>query len=157
MEGLIFPAFRRPAVVGKAAEAIVAAEDAGCFYHPQSRAAVPCDLCGRFLCALCDLELNGQHVCPGCLETGRKKKTMQNYDGDRVIYGRMALLLAVLPFFFWPITILTGPAAVFFAIYGWRKPRSLTGGGHTSHVIAILLGLLETGVWVYFLSRIFLK
>ncbi len=138
------------------AEAIVAPEDAGCFYHPQSRAAVPCDLCGRFLCALCDVELHGQHICPACVETGRKKNLMRHLDDGRVLYGRLALMVAVLPLLFWPVTMVTGPASVFLAIYGWSKPRSLTGGGRASYVIAVLIGLAETAGWV-FLLWIFFK
>lgn len=148
IEGLIFPAYHRRPTTGKGADAVVAAEDAGCFYHPQSRAAVPCDQCGRFLCALCDLEIGGQHLCSACVESGRKKKRMSHLDDGRVLYGRLALMVALLPLLFWPLTVVTGPAAVFLAIYGWNKPRSLTGGGRVSHVFAILIGLAETLGWL---------
>ena len=155
VEGLIFPAYRRPPATGKAAEAVVAAEDAGCFYHPQSRATVPCDQCGRFLCALCDLEIGGRHLCPGCVNAGRKKKLMSHLDDGRVLYGRLALMVALLPLLFWPLTVVTGPAAVFLAIYGWKKPRSLTGGGRVSYVFAILIGLAETLGWLFLVVKIF--
>lgn len=155
VEGLVFPAYHRPSNPGKAAEAIITAEDAGCFYHPQSRATVPCDICGRFLCALCDIELNGGHICPGCVETGRKKSLMPGLDGDRVLYGRIALMVALLPILIWPFTIVTGPAAVFMGIYGWTKKGRLTGDGHAGHVIAILLGLIQSVIWVFVIINIF--
>lgn len=155
MEGLVFPAYRRPCARGKTAEAIGATEDAGCFYHPQSRAAIPCDICGRFLCALCDIELNGEHVCPACVETGRKKSLRPGLDGDRVLYGRIALLIALLPLLIWPFTIITGPAAVFMGLYGWTKKGRITGGGHAGHVIAILLGLAQTAIWAMVIINIF--
>jgi hypothetical protein len=146
---VIFSAYHRPLAPGKSAEALVAPEDAGCFYHPQSRAQVPCDLCGRFLCALCDVELQGQHLCPACLDTGRKKKKIRELDGDRVLYGGVAFMVALLPLiFFWPLTVVTGPLAVFIAIYGWRKPRSFVRTEYSSYLLAILLGLGETAGWL---------
>src|SRR5437016_10234951 len=69
----VFPAFFRPITVGRDGEALLVDTESSCFYHPQKKASVPCDACGRFLCALCDCELHGQHYCPTCLETGRKK------------------------------------------------------------------------------------
>lgn len=156
LEGLIFPAFHRPPPTGLHAEAVVTAEDAGCFYHPQSRARQVCDICGRFLCALCDVELQGRHFCPGCVSSGGRKKQISHLDGDRLLYGGLALMIAVLPvLFMWPATIITGPLAVFAAIYGWNKPRSLTGAGRASYVIAILLGLAETVCWGLVIAGLF--
>jgi len=155
VESLIFSSYYRPAATGQNAETIVTAEDAGCFYHPQSRAVVPCDQCGRFLCALCDIELHGRHYCPGCVEAGRKKKLINHLDGDRVLPGSIALMTALLPLLFWPVTVVTGPLAVFMAIYGWRKPGSITGKRHAAHVAALLLGLLQTGVWIFVIAALF--
>src|SRR5580765_4769226 len=69
----IFPAFFRPIAAGANAEALMLEGEASCFYHPQKKAVRPCDGCGRFLCALCDCELQGEHFCPACLEGGGKK------------------------------------------------------------------------------------
>src|SRR5437868_4454851 len=68
----VFPALFRPVATGKSGETVLVEGESTCFYHPQKKAIVPCDLCGRFLCALCDLELGGQHLCPSCLESGRR-------------------------------------------------------------------------------------
>jgi ribosomal protein S27E len=155
IEGVIFPAFHRAPAAHKPAEAVMTAEDAACFYHPQSRAVVPCDMCGRFLCALCDVELHGQHICPACVAAGRKKRQTLKLENERVLYGQVALTLSVLPLLVWPLTAVTGPAAVFVAIYGWNKPPSLTGGGKARHVLAVLFGLAEMGGWTFLLLRIF--
>lgn len=156
LEGWTFPARERPAAAGKLAETLVAAEDAGCFYHPRSRAQVPCDLCGRFLCALCDVEILGQHFCPGCVDAGQKKKIIRNLDNSRILYGGIALVIAVVPILlFWPLTLVTGPLAIFAGLYGWKKPRSLTGAGRASLLVAILLGLLETAAWALIFLGLF--
>jgi hypothetical protein len=53
---------------------------AACFYHPQNIAIVSCESCGRFLCSVCDIEIDRRHICPGCLESGRKKRQIKNLD-----------------------------------------------------------------------------
>ena len=153
---MIFPAYFRPPSLGKPTEVVVTAEEASCFYHPKNRAQVPCDACGRFLCTLCDVELNGDHLCPACVNDGRKKSSAGTIDSERVLYGGIALLTAVVPVLvFWPATIMTGPAAVFLGIYGWNKPRSLTGAGRGKHVVAIALGLAEIACWGLMLAKLF--
>src|SRR5678815_2855123 len=49
----VFPALFRRFTPGRAGETIIEESDASCFYHPQKKAVVPCEGCGRFLCALC--------------------------------------------------------------------------------------------------------
>jgi hypothetical protein len=133
--------------------------EASCFYHPEKKAAVPCQACGRFLCGLCDCELQGKHFCPGCLETGREKGKMQNLQNQRTLYGNIALALAV-----WPVvlvfgvyfTIFTAPMALYVAIRYWNAPLSLVGRTRARHVIAIVLGTLQIvgwGVGIYFIVK----
>jgi hypothetical protein len=140
----VFPAFTRPVAVGAVGEAIVIEGEAACFYHPQKRAAVPCGICGRFLCALCDLELNGQHVCPNCLETGRKKGQLENLDTRRTLYDSAALTLALVgPLLCGWGAIPLAPLAIGVAIYSWRKPGSLIPRTRFRSVLAIVLALAE--------------
>src|SRR5262245_42267739 len=47
-----------------------------CFFHAEKPATVPCDVCGRFLCSLCDLAFEGGHYCAACLDAA------QNGDAD---------------------------------------------------------------------------
>jgi len=136
----VFPAFTRPIAVGTIGEAIVIEGEAACFYHPQKRATVPCGICGRFLCALCDLELNGQHVCPNCLETGRKKGQLENLDTRRTPYDSAALTLACVG----PLTCgITSVLAIGFALYGWRKPGSLIPRTRFRSILALVLAVAE--------------
>lgn len=93
VEVRVFPAVQS-AAAGAQPEAILGAEEAGCYYHPRNRASVPCDGCGRFLCALCDLPLDGRHLCPHCVETGVRGNKLAASDTHRVHYDSMALAFA---------------------------------------------------------------
>jgi hypothetical protein len=46
-------------------------DQATCFFHPDKAFQACCQRCGRFVCALCDLQLGAEHVCPACFERGR--------------------------------------------------------------------------------------
>src|SRR6266436_3836534 len=144
----VFPAFFKPIQTGSAGETILVEGEASCFYHPSKRASIPCASCGRFLCALCDVELNGQHICPVCLESGQKKGKLTELENKRTLYDSAALSLTILPLLMWPLTLLTAPAAVVLAIYAWNKPSSIVGRTRARIYLAILFGLLEVGGWV---------
>src|SRR5258706_3730163 len=113
----VFPAFFRAIETGSAGERILIDGEASCFYHPQKRATLPCASCGRFLCALCDVDLNGQHICPVCLDAGQKKGKLTEIENKRTLYDSAALSLSLLPLLMWIVTIITAPAAVILAIY----------------------------------------
>ncbi len=142
-----FPALAVALVPGKAGERIVIEGEAGCFYHPHKKAVVPCDQCGRFLCALCDCELNGRHFCPACLELGKRKEKIQGLEDERFLYGRQAFVLAVLPLF------ITGLAAIYFALRYWTHPGSLVAPARWETPVALVVGSLQTLAFgVLFLS-----
>ena len=65
--------------------------EASCFYHPAKKAVLPCESCGRFLCAVCDVEMNGQHLCPACLASGKKKGRLKQLENRRTLYDSLAL------------------------------------------------------------------
>jgi len=114
-----------------------------------------CDGCGRFLCALCDVELSGQHFCAPCLETGQRKRTLTQLETRRVLYDNIALALAILPVlscFLFPVT---SPLAIAVAIWGWRKPSSLLPRTRVRFVLAILIGLLGLGLSIAWWITIF--
>ena len=48
----VFPALFRRINPGSSGEAILVEGESSCFYHPQKKAVIPCQGCGRFLCAL---------------------------------------------------------------------------------------------------------
>ena len=85
----IFPALFRQNAPAQAGEGLLVEGESTCFYHSGKKAVLPCQGCGRFLCALCDCELNGEHFCPACLETGRPKGKSKTWK----IGGRCTIAL----------------------------------------------------------------
>ncbi len=168
----VFPAYFRPVATGQAAENIVSDEDASCFYHPAKKATVPCARCGRFLCALCDIDLGAnRHVCPGCVEAARLDPagkadlagtgtggglpgaTLGALSVQRgVLYDQLALVLTVLPLvILWPVSFITAPVALFLAIRYWNAPkRAVIPRGRGRMFAAALLATLEIGAWLTF-------
>ena len=152
-----FPALLRPVQQGIVGERITDAGQAACFYHPNKTAHVPCEACGRFICALCDVELHGQHLCPACIESGRRKGALTTLESRRLLWDNIALSVAVLPvatIVFWWASIVTSPAAILLAFIGWRKPGSIAPRGKWRFVLAIIFALVVMGGWgigIYFL------
>ena len=148
----VFPAFFRAVEKGVAGEAIQVEGDAGCFYHPGRKAVLACEGCGRFLCALCDVPLGGQHLCPSCIEAGKKKGRLPNLHGHRLLYDEIALALAVyptvIPFFGWVMSIITAPVSLVFALRYWKTPLSIVPRTRWRFVVAILFAVLEILAWI---------
>jgi hypothetical protein len=153
---LAFPALVKDGPASGPGENALGTEDTTCFYHAQKQAIALCDSCGRFLCALCDLKLNGQHLCPACLAAGKKKGKLRNLDQERLRHDGIALVIALLPISMWPFTLITAPIAVFYSFRHWNSPGSLLGRSRTRFVFAILFGLAESAVWIYFIAFFFL-
>ncbi len=151
----VFPALRKPLRSGAVGEHVVMDNEAGCFYHPGKKAVIPCDSCGRFLCALCDVELDAQHLCPNCLESGRKKGKLKHLDKERVLYDNIALRVAVYPvilLFFWFLTFITAPVSIFLSIRYWNKPTSLLPRTKIRFVFSIIIGVVQIGFWIWIIG-----
>jgi hypothetical protein len=146
----VFPALFRKITPGQNAETIMVEGESSCFYHPQKKAVRPCDSCGRFMCALCDCELNGQHFCPACLDAGKTKGKIKSLDNQRMLYDRVALSLAVYPLLIFYFTIITAPMALFIAFRHWKSPPSLVRRTKIRFVVAIILALLQIAGWIIF-------
>ena len=57
-------------------------DQATCFFHPDKVFQACCQRCGRFVCALCDLQLGVEHVCPACFERGRTHSEAEPGKGE---------------------------------------------------------------------------
>jgi hypothetical protein len=143
----IFPALFRPLTRGRGGEALMVEGESSCFYHPQKKAVVPCDGCGRFLCALCDCQLHREHFCPACLEVGRQKGRIKHLENQRTLYDAIALSLAVLPIITLYFTIVTAPIALYLAIRHWNTPLSIVHRTKARLVLAMLLATAQIAGW----------
>ncbi len=155
LEISVFPALLRPLAAGKAGEAILTDQESACFYHPRKRAVVPCESCGRFLCALCDVDLNGRHYCAPCLEAARGRGAFPRLENQRTRYDRIAMALAGYPLllFFYP-TLFTAPVALFLSVRALKAPGSLVHGTKVRCVLAMLLATAEIVAWVLLINLI---
>lgn len=121
----IFPSlFRKPAAID-AQKLVLAEGEACCYGHATKRAVSLCNRCGRFLCALCEVEIEGAIWCPGCLESKRGAPPPRALEKRRMLYDSIALALSI-----WPVALLypvivTAPTAIYLAIRHWKSPSSL--------------------------------
>jgi hypothetical protein len=143
----IFPTLFQSLGEGTPGEVILADREAGCFYHPGKKAIIPCSACGRFLCDLCDLDLDGRHLCPACLETGKTRGKFKNLEQGRTLFDTLALILALAPMLFvWP-TIVTPFIVLFITVRYWRSPTSVVGRTRWRFVLASLIAGLQLTGW----------
>jgi len=153
LQAYVFPAISQ-VLVGKGGEALLSDTEASCFYHPQKKAAAACETCGRFLCALCDVDFNGKHLCPACIESGKKKGKMTNLENRRMLHDHIALSLALLPMLIYPFTIVTAPAAIYYAIRYWKTPSSILPRTRIRNILAIFIALLQIAAWCFFIYKL---
>ena len=144
----LFPAFYQDVIRGNAADPIVMDQEASCYYHPKKRAVTPCSRCGCFLCALCDVEMNGEHLCFRCLEAGKANNKIQSIEKSRFLYDSMALSLSLLSMLFIYITIITAPIVIFMVLRYWKAPLSIVPRTKIRYVAAFLIAILQLIGWV---------
>jgi hypothetical protein len=147
----VFGALFRPVTQGATGEVVMVEGESACFYHERKKAAVVCDSCGRFLCALCDCPLNGRHYCPPCLEAGDAKRSIGQLEKSRMLYGRQALILAILPLF------ITGVAALFIALRRWKAPGSLVAPQRWIMPAALVLASVQTLAFLLLFAFLYFK
>jgi hypothetical protein len=140
----LFPAFTDPPEAVSTASGERALDgEAACFFHPEKRAAISCERCGRFLCALCDVPFGGKHLCPLCLDATK----LPDLINRRVVWSHVAAVIGVMPllllpmcFPLWFLACVTGPTAIILALWKWNAPGSLVHGRRRGMAIAALLG-----------------
>ncbi|MGA2543149.1 MAG: hypothetical protein ABSG78_16485 [Verrucomicrobiota bacterium] len=152
----VFPAILQTPSAA-AAEPLLVQGQSSCFYHPAKKASIVCDGCGRFLCGLCDLELNGRHLCPACLEAGQKKSKFKDLENTRVLWDHIALAVALFPLLcFWP-SFIGAPYALYLVLRYRKAPCSITGKSNLAFAAAGVLALLECVGWVIFIIYLITK
>jgi hypothetical protein len=145
--GIVFPSFYDDHSKSRSGQALLIDTDASCFYHPQKKAEITCDYCGRFLCALCEVELEGKRLCPPCIESGKTKGRIKSLENHRVLYDSIAMSLSILPLLIFYLTFITAPIAIYMAIRYWNAPTSILHRGKWRMIFTILFAGLQITGW----------
>ena len=150
----VFPAVYRSLPMGHSGEMLQMSNEAGCFYHPGKKAVTPCSACGRFVCALCDVALNGRHLCPACFEKGKSKRKIKNLENHRTCYDTIALMVATVPFLFYFITLFTAPLAIYLTVKHWNSPCGIIPRTRIRFILAFFIAGLQIAAWILFFSNL---
>jgi hypothetical protein len=117
-----------PVIRQKSAAAAALTDQATCFFHPDKALQVCCHRCGRFVCALCDLQLGNEHVCPTCFERGRAdagpNASTAEWRYRDVLYDSIASTVGWGWILFWPTFVVALPAVIFLHVKYRKAPRS---------------------------------
>jgi len=108
--------------------AVALSDQATCFFHPDKAFQACCQRCGRFVCALCDLQLGAEHVCPTCFERGRgnsgEEAGKAEWRHRDVLYDSIALTIGWGWILFWPVIVAALPTVIFLHVKHRKAPRS---------------------------------
>jgi hypothetical protein len=103
-------------------------DQATCFFHPEKAFQACCQRCGRFVCALCDLQLGAEHVCPACFERGRANSGVEAAKAEwryrDVLYDSIALTTGWGWILFWPVVLAAIPTVIVLHVKYRKAPRS---------------------------------
>ena len=152
----VFPALYREFPTGRSGDTLQMDKEAGCFYHPRKKAVVPCSACGRFVCALCEVALNGDHLCPACFEKGKTKRKIKSLENQRTCYDTIALLVATVSILLYWFTIFTAPFAIYLTVRHWNSPSSIIPRTKIRFVMAFIIASLQIAGWIFVFFNIFL-
>lgn len=139
----VFPAAYETPARGTSGELVLVDNESSCFFHQNKQAVTACSHCGRFLCALCDIDFNGQHLCITCIESGKKKGKISKLQNKNFLYDNIVLGIAILPTLTFYLPVITAPATIFLAIKYWNKTSGIIKRGRFRIVLALLIALLE--------------
>jgi hypothetical protein len=154
MRADLFQAFYRLTDPGGAGKSIMEQGQAECYNHPGRQAKVACSQCGRLLCELCEVELQGRSLCFSCLKSNRGKQKEVGVDNQRTLYDSIALALATVPILFIFPTVITAPAAVYVTLRYWKQPVSVLPRSRWRSILALILAGGQIAGWIILLITI---
>ena len=148
----VFPAIKNELKKGERPEAALG-EEATCFNHPNNVAVASCESCGMYLCKLCDLEIEGAHLCPNCLTSGPQK--LRTTVQKTFLYDDLALHLTIFPILFYLAFLVTAPSVPIMTIICWNKVKTPYKRNKWRFVVAFILGLAEVFIIAGILISVF--
>jgi hypothetical protein len=101
------------------------------------------------------VELNNRHLCPACLDAGKRKRKIKSLENHRTLYDSITLFLAIVPVLFvWP-AIVTAPMVPYMVVRYWKAPTSIIPRTKVRFIIALVLaGLQIVGLSLFIYSLV---
>lgn len=137
-------------------------DEAACYHHPHRRAQAVCVDCGILICDWCNAD-HREGVCLNCFakrQENDKPEHAAQSASTRVLYDSVALGLAFIPIIIlWPISVITAPLAIFYALYHWKKhPTSrIVPRSRWRYIVALIFAIPQTLAWIVFGIHLALK
>ena len=110
---------------------------AACANHARNAAVTSCQRCGLFVCALCEMRVEGGSYCPSCFDRARQQGTLQSRYRD---YASMAVSAVVFGFLCY---LVPGVFAIYWAAKGIGQRRA-EGRSIAGMIVTLLFGILQT-------------
>ncbi|MBN1984138.1 MAG: hypothetical protein JW795_21590 [Chitinivibrionales bacterium] len=151
MLAFAFPALAMNCASIAAVQAPPANHEASCFFHEEKLAIHHCDRCGRFICELCEIEIENQHLCPTCTAAGRKKGTIDELQSSAFLYDQLAYFLIVFPLFFLVtiyVTFITAPMGLYVIFRYKNRQKTPIPRRKIRFTIVLIIGILEIVGWI---------
>ena len=127
-----------------------------CARHPGNAAAGNCTRCGVFMCSLCEIDIEGQELCPGCFDRLSAEGSLLSAQTRIRDFRGMALSLGILGLLASCFGLITGPLTLFFVAQASRQRRLWSEkGGIASLVVAALLGVAQIAFGAFLVFAMF--
>lgn len=122
-----------------------------CAFHPKKAAVASCRQCARGVCALCEVEVEGETMCPACANLQGREGRLGPLESETVRYDALALMLGLWPLILlftlwicWPVYLLTAGATFYVVVRYWRAAeRAFLPRPQAHLVLAAMLGGLQ--------------
>jgi hypothetical protein len=132
-------------------------EGAGaCANHPRNAAVTSCGRCGIFICALCELPVDGAHYCPACFDRLAQEGAIDSARLRFRDYGSLASFVAVVGLFFSVFLGLPLGVLTFYYVYKGAKARRETGVSAMGLVLSAIVGVMDIFIGALFIYSFFL-
>jgi hypothetical protein len=120
-------------------------EAASCAAHRRNAAVASCDRCGIFMCTLCRTEADGMAICAPCFERLAEAGALHSAATAYRNYVGLAWLAGGIGAVLWLPGLVTGPAAIYYAMRGLRQMSEWGDvGGRGRAIGALALGVVSS-------------
>lgn len=120
--------------------------EAVCQFYPELQAETVCDECGCFLSRKAAVQWSGRDLCMPCLHHLRENKAENEFSARRRLVDNVGLALIL---FLLPLTLFTGPFAIFYLIRHRNAPGSLVPRGKFRWWLALSFAIASTLGWLF--------